>query len=302
MQNQLRVMEIERFAIHDGAGIRTTVFLQGCPLHCPWCCNPESQKIGSHLMYNEKKCLHCGLCARVCQNNAVTFENGHPVFHRDLCIGCRSCEKHCPGDAIKISGKIMSIEEILAIVLRDRDYYENTHGGITFSGGEPFGQFEGFWGLLKKSKENGLNTAVETTGNISSNQLLKAEPFIDTFLFDIKHTDRDKLHKVTGGNLFLILENLSLLSKIDPNKIVIRIPVIPLFNFDLKTITSIYQLAVQRNITRVDLLPYHSLGRNKYSELGLEYSLADISMISKEELVPFYNLGKSMGIRVKIGG
>lgn len=295
-------MNIERFAIHDGDGIRTTVFLLGCPLHCPWCCNPESQLPHPQLLWNEKKCLHCGTCVTICPNGAVGFESGIPVFDRKKCKECHTCEKNCPGDAIHFSGKWMSSDEIMQIILKDKDYYDNSHGGVTFSGGEAFLQFKGLMALLQSSRDQHLNTAVETAGNIPTEQILAAEPYVDTFLFDMKHIDPEKFHRVTGGNLDLICANLQKLASVRADKIRLRVPVIPEFNFDSDTILGIMKFAEKNGIRRVDLLPYHSLGKNKYAQLSRNYPMGETAMLKKEDLQLYMKAGKSLNLDVTIGG
>jgi pyruvate formate lyase activating enzyme len=296
------VMEIERFAIHDGPGIRTLVFLQGCPLQCLWCANPESQTIGEHLMYYKNKCVGCGLCAKVCENSAITFRDGRPQFHREKCIHCRRCENNCPQAAIRFSGKRMSIDEIMEIVLRDKDYYDNSGGGITISGGEPFVQFDAFLELLKRGKVQGLHTAVETCGQTSIEKIKEAEPLLDLFLFDLKHVDEDKFNKCTGGDLKQILKNLGWIARVNSEKIILRVPVIPGFNNDYYTLCKILEKARDYEIKNVHLLPYHTLGLAKYEQLGLDYKLGQMNSITKDELVEYEIIGGKLGLSVKIGG
>ena len=165
---KLKIMEIERFAIHDGPGIRSTIFLQGCPLHCPWCSNPESQKIGHRLMHQKKKCVGCGTCAAVCPAKAIHMKNGFPVFDRERCLHCGSCAANCLNSAITDSGTDTDIDEIVQTVLRDRDYYENSGGGVTVSGGEPFEQPEAIKFLSKGIKEAGLSVLCFTGNKIEN--------------------------------------------------------------------------------------------------------------------------------------
>lgn len=296
------VMEIERFAIHDGPGIRTVVFLQGCPLRCLWCANPESQSIGKKLMHYKSKCIGCGSCSKVCLNGAIGYEDNHPVFFRDKCKGCGLCEESCLKDAIHFSGKRMTVEAIMSTVERDRDYYENSGGGITLSGGEAFVQFTAFMELLKQSKAAGIHTAVETCGQVSSEKIKMAEPLVDCFLFDIKHMDRERFVRYTGGDLPQIFENLDYLAGVNPEKIIIRVPVIPGFNSDRETLSGILEKAGRLRIPTVHLLPYHTLGISKYEQMGKEYEFPCSTSMAKEELTEYIALGQTMGLRVQIGG
>lgn len=291
----LHVMEIERFALHDGPGIRTTVFLQGCPLRCPWCANPESQHIARQLMYLQKRCVGCGSCAAACPHGCIRMQEGVPQFDRACCVGCGRCAAACPTHALRLSGKAMTPRDVLAVLKRDASYYRHTGGGITISGGEPFVQAEGLRELLTLCKAEGLHTAVETTGNVPTAALLACEPLIDLFLFDLKHTDAQVFAQVTRGDLALVLHNLSLLP---PDKVVLRVPVIPGFNRDAETLRSIFALAVRAGIRRVDLLPYHTLGVGKYAQLGLIYPYPERTPLRREDLAPDRALGASMGLTV----
>lgn len=297
-----RVMDIERFALHDGPGIRTVVFLQGCPLFCPWCANPESQIIKKQLMHMESKCTKCKACLSNCPKDAISFIDDRMVFNRDSCGECEICAGVCPNNAIHFSGKVKSTDEIVDEVMKDKEYYEDSNGGMTISGGEPFVQYEDFLQLLKEGKKRELNIAVETTGNVDINKIIEAEPYIDLFLFDIKHVENEKLKEVTGGDLNKILKNLEYISSKNPNKIIIRVPVIPTFNYEDKIINEIIYLAYKYKVNEVHLLPFHTLGKNKYEQIGKKYEFPDVKMLKKEDLKKYIKMGLMKGVKVIIGG
>ncbi len=302
MSESLNILEIERFALHDGPGIRTVVFLQGCPLRCPWCANPESQQPVHQLMHYRNRCVGCGACAESCPQEAIVMSSGAPVIDRARCNACGVCAESCLQNAMIVSGKQQSVEDVLAVVLRDRHYYVASNGGITVSGGEPFAQPAGLTALLRKAKAQGLHTAVETTGQVSEPLFLEALPLIDLFLFDLKHPDAAVLKRVTGGDLAVILKNLSLVAEHRAEDIVLRVPIIPGFNNAPDVILRIYALAQSYGIQRVDLLPYHRLGVEKYERLGLGYAFGDESALTRESLAPLQQLAKPFGLRVQIGG
>lgn len=301
-ERPIHIFDIQRFSLHDGPGIRTTVFFSGCPLRCPWCANPESQRGGEELLYFQSKCVSCGRCATACPHGAVGFslETG-PVFHREKCSCCGKCADVCLSEALELSGKVMTVEEILSTVRRDRDYYEKTGGGITVSGGEPFVQPEGLDALLKAAKNEGFHTAVETTGSVSGTAFQKGSSSVDLFLFDLKYSQPEVLRTTTGGDLQLILQNLRLAVG-SGNEVCVRIPVIPGFNHSPEAIDGILSLASDCGAKAVELLPYHTLGKGKYVQLGRTYPMGDTPPLDKGELRGYADLGAKRNMTVTIRG
>lgn len=300
MEQRVPVFNIERFAIHDGPGIRTTVFFQGCPLRCAWCANPESQTVGCKLMFLEKKCTGCGSCAQKCPRKAISLREGKAYIDRNLCIRCGTCEETCPNEAMSISGKEMKLSEIYQIIIRDLDYYVQSGGGLTLSGGEALLYIDTVMPLLKKCREDGIHISVETCGNIPEKNIEAALAIVDLFLFDIKSLNEEKLAKYTGGNLSLILNNFSHIAKEDPNKIVVRVPVIPGVNDTEKELLEIFSFAAEHGVNRINLLPYHTLGITKYNQLGMPYPFGCTESMKKENLMPFREKGKRMGLEVAV--
>ena len=289
----INVSNIERFAIHDGPGIRTTVFLKGCPLHCPWCANPETWTVNPVVMHQERLCEHCETCMHVCPNQAVSFENGTYQLDRSRCTVCGRCVENCIPGALSINGTAMKEEEIIATVLRDKDYYEESGGGVTFSGGEPLFQKEAIIELLKQAKAAGLHTAVETTGMYETEHLKACEPYIDLFLFDIKHTDPKILQETTGASWELIKQNFTYLSERRPRDVIVRVPVIPGFNDN--ALKEIIAFAKEHHVKAVNLLPYHSLGRTKWHQLQKDYRYEDEPGMKPEVLKPYEDDFVSIG-------
>ncbi len=276
-----RIFEIKRFAVHDGDGIRTTVFFKGCPLKCIWCHNPEGIGFKPQLAYYESKCIGCGECASVCPSSAHKIsELGH-LFSRDLCIGCGKCAEVCLGNALTFYGKEMTVGELLPLLLEDREFYDNSNGGVTLSGGECLMQADFCAELLKALKEVGIHTAVDTCGFVQKDALDKVMPFTDIFLYDMKAYD-DNVHiSCTGQSNEIILENLKYIDECGKN-IEIRIPYVPGFNKD--QIPKIAEfLSKLKNITKVRVLPYHNYAGSKYNSLDMKNTLPNI-LPSNEEI------------------
>lgn len=296
----LTIMNLERFATHDGPGIRTAIFLKGCPLHCPWCANPETQSLGQVIFHDRERCVGCRSCLAACMRGAIGFAEGHPTFDVTRCDACRACERACLQEAIEVQGSARTVGEVLDVAERDRDYYEESGGGITVSGGEPLMFVEKALPLLRAAKERHLDTAVETTGNVPSSTIRAVEPYVDHFLYDFKHEDGGLLRRVTGGNAELIETNLSWLVSRCADKINVRVPVIPGFNFSEETLTSMIDHLHALGVPRVNLLPYHTLGLGKYQKLGREYQCPRRSL-HDEDLEPYHRHALGLGMESKIG-
>jgi len=267
------VFDIQRFSLYDGPGIRTTVFLKGCPLHCPWCHNPESVAPRRELLFSPAQCVHCGACVAVCPTDAHYFTpTGTPVgghlLDRDACVICGACAQVCPSKALEICGRERTVDDVMAVVLRDLGYYKDSGGGLTLSGGEPLLQPAFTLALLTAAKTAGLHTAVETSGFTAWHHLEAIRPVTDLFLFDIKETDPSLHAAVIGVPLKPILDNLRWLASAGA-RIVLRLPIIPGYNDRPDHIEAVVRLAHSLpTLAGVDLLPYHRLGRGKRALLG----------------------------------
>lgn len=266
-----RIFEIKRFAVHDGDGIRTTVFFKGCPLKCVWCHNPEGIDFKPELAYYENKCINCGECIRVCPNNAHTIEKGVHIFNRKKCTGCGNCEEVCLGNALTLYGEEVTEDELLPKLLEDKEFYENSNGGVTLSGGECLMQSDFCAELLKKLKENGINTAVDTCGFVPQQAIDKVIPYTDVFLYDMKAYDEDIHIKCTGYSNKLILENIKYIDSCN-KAIEVRIPYVPDYNSDQIEKIAVF-LKDLENLTKVRVLPYHNYAGSKYTSLAKENTL-----------------------------
>ena len=273
------VFSIKHFAVHDGDGIRTTVFLKGCPLRCIWCHNPEGLSPKPELSFYTNKCVNCGLCTTVCKCHQII--GGTHVFDRTACVSCGKCESICPKDALFLQGKQMSVEEVLQDVLQDRDFYENSNGGVTLSGGECLMQPDFCEELLKALKREGIHTAVDTCGYVKREILNRIMPYADIFLYDMKAFDPEVHKACTGLTNELILENLKYLNDCG-KKIEIRIPYVPEYNSGEPEKIAAF-LKPLENVVKVRVLPYHNLSQSKYESLGLTAHMPE-KLPEKEEI------------------
>ena len=294
------VFDIQRFSVHDGPGIRTIVFLKGCPLSCLWCCNPESQKIQPVVMYNQDKCVHCGKCFSVCKNQAINL-SGSNLIARQKCIGCGECAGICPTGAITLKGERMTVEEVIRVLKKDRSIYRKSGGGITISGGEPLLQWKFSAELLKACKAQGWNTAMETTGYGSPESVEEVFPFVDEVLLDIKTMDSDKHRSVTGVSNDLIVNNAHRISEIA--HVIIRVPTIPTINAFQNEFIRISDFAKSlKGVDTIHILPYHVYGENKYGLLGMKYEMGGVRPMEKDKAEIFKKTVEEQGLRCVIGG
>ena len=272
------VFDIQHFAIHDGPGIRTTVFLKGCPLRCLWCHNPESQAAGMEIFYLPEKCIGCRACEQVCPEGAHHFDSDGHHLDRALCVRCGACAQECYSGGLERVGQEMSVEAVLADVLKDQPFYDTSGGGLTVSGGEPMQQFDFTRDLLRAAKGAGLHTCLETSGCSSRERFLEVAPLVDLFLFDIKETDPELHRQFTGVTNEAIRSNLVDLDRSGAS-LVLRCPLIPGFNDRPEHLAGISELANQlHNVLEIHLLPYHPLGTSKSQRLGKTPTLTQMSI------------------------
>ena len=295
------IFNIQRYCIHDGPGIRTTVFLKGCGMRCFWCHNPESWLREPQLQIFFEKCIGCGNCYKICPSGAHGAVDGNLKFDRELCVGCGKCADVCYTDALILRGKTMSVEEVMADVEKDRAYYEKSGGGVTFSGGEPLCQADFLGALLRESKTRGLHTAVDTAGNVPWEIFEQIMPFVDLWLYDLKILDNSKHKKATGVENNTILENLKMLTNAGKN-VHIRIPVIPSVNDNETEMENIAEFLAKLRFTgSVELLPFHQMAGGKYESLGMPYRAEDMQNLPRENLLEFYRGFKKRNIAVAGG-
>ncbi|MCW4050682.1 MAG: glycyl-radical enzyme activating protein [Candidatus Bathyarchaeota archaeon] len=277
------IFDIKHFAVHDGPGIRTTVFLKGCPLRCLWCHNPESMSPHPQILFTPRRCIACGHCFEACPEKAHELVNDVHVIHRERCTACGACVEGCYAGAIEMAGRVVTVEEVMEEVLKDRAFYENSRGGVTLSGGEPLAQPEFSLELLRSAKNHGLHTIIDTSGHAPWEQIERILPYTDLILYDLKHMDSKRHKALTGVPNELILDNLRRITETG-HPIWIRIPLIPDQNDDDENIHALGNyLSTIKNVERVDILRYHRLAESKYGQTGLEYRLRGMEPPTKEE-------------------
>jgi pyruvate formate lyase activating enzyme len=287
----------------DGPGIRTTVFFKQCPLRCVWCHNPESILKKSQLEWFEHKCIGCHSCLEVCKEDALHFEEDGLHINREKCTGCGDCAEECPSTALHLFGVWWNLEDLYYEIQKDKVYYTQSKGGITVSGGEPTVQSNFIFEFLKKCKQNGISTALDTCGYASKKIYEKLLPFVDLILLDIKEIDVTKHKEFTGVSNDLILENAIFLSnyvKDHGKKIWIRTPIIPNYTATEDNIRGIGEFIVHslNNIPeRWDLLSFNNLCASKYERLDMNWPLSGLPLMKEEEIKSFYDIAQKTGVK-----
>ncbi len=276
------IFDIKRFAIHDGPGIRTTVFLKGCPLRCLWCHNPEGISRRPQLVFTPQRCIGCGRCLDLCPQGVHRFIDGRHLIEWERCLGCGACVEECYSEALRIAGREVSVEEVMDEVLSDRPFYETSGGGMTLSGGEPLAQPRFALALLQAAKEKGIHTALDTSGFAPWEHLEELLPYTDLVLYDLKHMDEERHMTLTGVSNGRILENLRRLDDIG-KRIWVRIPLVPGYNDEDSNYHALGRfLSGLKNVEKIQILTYHKLAESKYESIGRSYPLKGLEPPTKE--------------------
>lgn len=294
------IFNIQKFCVNDGPGIRTTIFMKGCPLDCIWCHNPESKQRTYEIFFTPERCINCQKCSITCKNDCHSFKDIH-TYSREQCVVCGECAKTCMSKALEIVGYEISAEDAIKEVLKDKAFYETSGGGVTISGGEPMHQFDFTYELLTLAKKNALHTCIETCGFAKEEQFCQIADLVDIFLYDYKETN-PQLHKeFTGVSNELILKNIKVLDKLN-RTIILRCPIIPGFNNRIEHFDGIASLASKfTNIIEINIEPYHPLGKSKAERLNKNYSVSDIKFADKEEVNQWIDyISKKTSVPVKL--
>jgi pyruvate formate lyase activating enzyme len=298
---QGRIARISRSAVHDGPGVRTVVFLKGCPLRCLWCHSPETQALAADILLLRDRCLHCGACVDACEHGAASLDREGPVIERGRCERCGRCTEVCPGGARELQGAWMDETAVLEAIRRDVPFYDVSGGGVTFSGGEPLLQPEFLAAMIRRCRAEGINTAVETCGHASraaARLVLYERPL---FLFDIKLVDDRRHREATGVSNLRILWNFREFAAAGAD-IVVRFPLVPGINDDDESVTAVAALVAREGVRRIDVLPYHRAGVAKYERLDRSYPLEGTPVPAAEDVESAAALMREFGLDVRIGG
>jgi len=294
------IFNIQKFSVHDGPGIRTTVFMKGCPLQCLWCSNPESQSFLPELLVRDINCKRCGACVGICPRGAITLtKKTGRIINRQRCDQCLLCVQSCLYGSLNQCGQYSSVKDVLHEVLQDKMFYKNSGGGVTLSGGEPLSQSRFVRNVLAECKKEGLHTTLETAGHCSWSDMEKVLGFVDLILFDIKHLDSHKHQKATGIKNNILLENLQ--KTASRSNIWLRVPLIAGFNDSADHIKQIAALGKDVDAQRVSLLPYHEGGKSKCRQLGTSYGFRGGRAPGDEQLRRLKKIIEQAGLEVSVG-
>ena len=299
------ITNIQKFSIHDGDGIRTTVFFKGCPLKCEWCHNPETQKFEKEMQVDREKCTGCGACAAVCPNGAIHMEEGRPILDAEACVFCGKCTRFCPTGAREVIGQEYTVKELVKELMKDQMFYEESGGGVTLSGGEVMSMdMDYLLAVAKELKRQDVTLTIDTCGYVPYEKFQELLPYVNTFLYDVKVMDPELHKKYMGTDNALILENLVRLAK-DGARIYIRIPTVKEVNGNEENMKETIAFLQEHDIhpAQINLLPYHDTGSGKYRKLDMEYKGTDLHAPDKEEMEALAALFINAGYKnTKIGG
>ena len=296
------IFDIKKFAIHDGPGVRTTVFLKGCPMGCWLCHNPESQAFSGDLLLRSGRCDRCGDCVEACPLDAISLNEKSVHIHRSRCDLCGACVDACLRDALEIAGRAVSVAEVMAELEKDAVFYDESGGGITFSGGEPLSQPDFLMDLLRACKARGFGTAVDTCGHAEPEIFQQVAEHVDLFLYDLKLVDDERHLQFTGASNESIHENLRWLAE-RGEEVLIRFPLLPGINDDGENVDALGSLLASLPVRYpVDILPYHRMGVDKYERLERDHRLPDLQPPSEEQILEVVGRLKSYGLHVMVKG
>ena len=299
------ITNIQKFSIHDGDWIRTTVFFKGCPLKCEWCHNPETQKFEKEMQVDREKCTGCGACAAVCPNGAIHMEEGRPILDAEACVFCGKCTRFCPTGAREVIGQEYTVKELVKELMKDQMFYEESGGGVTLSGGEVMSMdMDYLLAVAKELKRQDVTLTIDTCGFVPYEKFQELLPYVNTFLYDVKVMDPELHKKYMGTDNALILENLVRLAK-DGARIYIRIPTVKEVNGNEENMKETIAFLQEHDIhpAQINLLPYHDTGSGKYRKLDMEYKGTDLHAPDKEEMEALAALFINAGYKnTKIGG
>jgi len=296
------IFDIKKYSIHDGPGIRTTVFFKGCPLSCWWCHNPESQSPVREMLLRDNRCIRCGACIDTCPHHAISWDGDEVITDRAKCEQCGTCTAVCYADARESVGREVTVEQVMTEIERDIAFYDESGGGVTFSGGEPLLQRDFLFELLQACKAKEIHTAVDTSGCAAWPTFDRIRPYVDLFLYDLKLMNDDKHREFTGVSNQSILKNLQALSQ-QGHHIIVRVPIIPGINDDDETVQQIGAFAnTLPHLIGVDILPYHHIGIDKYLRLNKPYRLFETRQPSEERMAQIAQQLHQFGLSVRIGG